>query len=226
VHGLGNSKDNWRGACQAPALRERSLLAFDLPGFGHSSRSPELGYALEDHAGVLASVIDAYAVRSIHIVAHSMGGTIALLLPARILARLQGLFLVEPRLCKTSCGIAAEAAQGTFERFNAEIFPRFRKRYSSDPRVAFDLDRADPEAFYTGACSLVGWTERSELVGRFAAVPCRKGFIYGQRNRHLDELRAVDDALQFEIAGAGHFVMDDNPGGFYAQLGALLPPAE
>ncbi len=225
VHGLGNSKDNWRGAWAAGALRGRSLLAFDLMGFGHSPRPSGFGYTLEDHAGVLAAVIDAHAVRSIHLVAHSMGGTIALLLPTRIMARLHGLFLVEPRLCKSSCGIAAEAVQGTFEHFSTEIFPRFRQRHSRDPHTAFDLDRADPEAFYTGGCSLVGWTQRHELFGRFAAAPCRKAFIYGQHNQHLDELGAVDDALKFEIPNAGHFSMNDNPDAFYGQLAALLPPA-
>jgi pimeloyl-ACP methyl ester carboxylesterase len=222
VHGLGCSKDNWRKAWEHRALRGMSLLAVDLPGSGHSPGVPDFSYELEDYAGILAALIDAYAVRDVHLVAHSMGGTIALLLPVRTLARFRNLALVEPRLVQSSCGIAAEAVQGSFEQFAAEIYPRFRQRLSVDPRTAYDLDRADPDGFYKSGCSMMRWTAGDEMLQRFAGAPGRKAFIYGGNNRHLEELGRIDESCKIEIPRAGHFVMHDDPQAFYHQLGALL----
>jgi pimeloyl-ACP methyl ester carboxylesterase len=222
VHGLGSSKNNWRDAWASRDLREKSLLAFDLIGFGHSPRSSGLDFTLEDYAELLAGVIDAYAVRNIYVVAHSMGGTIALLLPQRTLTRIKNLILIEPRLKNSSCGFAAEAALGDYRQFESELFPRYRQRMSGNRRATSDLDLADPQAVYDSGRSLVRWTRHDEMLDRFQRAPCPKAFVYGGLNTHLEELGAVDDRLKFEIPGAGHFAMHDEPALFYRQLGALL----
>ena len=59
VHGLGCSKLSWRSAWMRPELRDMSLLAIDLPGFGHSPCPEDFGCELEEHAEVLAGVVDA-----------------------------------------------------------------------------------------------------------------------------------------------------------------------
>ena len=109
VHGLGCSKESWRRAWSSPALYGCSLLAIDLPGFGASPRPPDFSYDLEDQAGLLAGVIDAHASRRVCVVAHSMGGTVATLLPDAASRRVDSLVLVEGRLLASSCGIASEA---------------------------------------------------------------------------------------------------------------------
>jgi pimeloyl-ACP methyl ester carboxylesterase len=151
-----------------------------------------------------------------------MGGTIALLLPNRALARFSSLNLVEPRLKKSSCGIAAEAAKGNFNRFTLEVFPRFRKRVSIDPQTEYDLDRVDLNAFYQSSCSLMHWTHDDEMLRRFDGAPCRKTLIYGELNQHLEELGSIDNALITEIPGAGHFMMHDQPDAFYRELASLI----
>jgi len=222
LHGLGASKENWRQAGAARELRGKSLLGFDLPGFGDSPGSAAFGYELEEQAGILAAVIDSYALRRIYLVAHSMGGTIALLLPSRIISRLECMLLVEPRLRQSSCELGAEIVQGNYENFVSHLVPRLRKRAEIDPEAAFDFDRADPRAFYLSGHSLIRWTRGDQMVRRFRSIPCRKAFIYGQHDKHLEELDAMDRQIAFEIENAGHFVMRDNPALFYRQLGALL----
>jgi pimeloyl-ACP methyl ester carboxylesterase len=151
-----------------------------------------------------------------------MGGTIALLLPGRTLARFESLNLVEARLKQSSCGIAGEAAQGDFHRFTTQVLPRFRQRVSSDPQAAYDLGRVDPNAFYQSACSLIHWTEGDELIRRFNDVPCRKTMMYGGLNRHLEELGIIDDVSKHEVPYAAHFAMHDQPDAFYRSLTTLL----
>jgi len=167
-------------------------------------------------------VIDAFAVRRIHLVAHSMGGTIALLLPPRTLARFESLILVEPRLMKSSCGIAAETALGDIRHFASDVLPAFRQRVSRDAQTSFDLGRADIKAFYEGACSLIEHTQGDEMLQRFRSVPCNKAFVYGGLNQHLEELRLIDEKFQFEVPDAGHFTMYDEPQVFYRLLSELI----
>ncbi len=222
VHGLGCSKDCWRTAWQRPELRGRSLLAPDLPGFGHSACPPEFSADLAGYARVLAALIDAHALRRIHLVAHSMGGSIALLLPAHVLSRLESLVLVEPRLFRSSCGIAGETADISCDEFRRSVFPKLRRRMSGDPRVVFDLDRADASAFYASSRSLIQWSASRALLERFQQADCRKFFIHGEDNLHLQELVFLEPALTIAIEGAAHFVMNDNPDGFYDCLSDIL----
>ena len=104
------------------------------------------------------------------------------------------------------------------------VYPRFRQRYAAHPRIAHDLNRADPGAFYAGACSLVETVQDPSLMNRFIALSCRKALIYGQRNRHLEELSGLPDDWKIEIPNAGHFAMDDNPAIFFDRLASLLTP--
>jgi len=222
VHGLGCSKDGWSAAWQRPELRDRSLLAPDLPGFGHSACPPGFTADLSQYARVLGALIDAHALRRIHLVAHSMGGSIALMLPPQVLSRLENLVLVEPRLFRTSCGVAAEAAKVSPDEFHRSVFPAMRQRISGDPHAAFDLDRSDPDAFYASSLSLVQWSAHHALLERFEQADCRKFFIYGAENQHLQELAFVPPALTIAFENDAHFVMNDNPDRFYDCLSAIL----
>ena len=222
LHGLGCSKDNWRDAWAVRALRDKSLLSIDFLGFGRSPRPTHFGYTLEDHAAVLAAVIDSHALKRIHVVAHSMGGTVALLLPPRTLSRLSSLILVEARLSKSSCGIAAEAVNFTLEEFISRQFSRIQRRISTDARLEYDLKRADPAAFYRSACSLVDWTRGSKMLEKFDSVPCSKLFVYGSDNRFLEEVGEIRAELIAGIRESGHFVMHDNPEDFYQRVIATV----
>jgi len=77
VHGLGEAglRDFY------PVLRalgeKRQVIAFDLPGFGRSSKSNE-EYSPVRYAAVVRSIIDRYAGGFADVLGHSMGGAIAL----------------------------------------------------------------------------------------------------------------------------------------------------
>lgn len=218
VHGLGCSKKSWRDAWSRPELRDKSLLAVDLPGFGHSPLPDNFSCELEKHAEILATLVDAYASRKIHLVAHSMGGSVAMLLPERILARLQRLTLIEARLLASSCGVASGSAEVDFEKFETETFPQFRKLVARDRRSAFDLDQVDLEAFYKTARSLTRWAGSEDLLRRFQGCPCPNSFVYGADNAHLEELKYIDERCKVRITEAGHFVMQDQPRALYHHL--------
>jgi pimeloyl-ACP methyl ester carboxylesterase len=226
VHGLGCSKESWRKAWSAPSLYGKSLLAIDLPGFGASARPADFSHDLEEQAGLLASIIDAHASRHLWVVAHSMGGSIATLLSPMVARRLDGLILVEARLLRASCSVSTLAAAVDADTFAAKTFPAFRRRVAMDRRAAFDLDRADRDAFYLCSRSLVEYTSGAGLVERFGALDCAGAFVYGADNGHLAELDRIEAGLLHEIADAGHFVMNDNPDAFYPLLARLTGEPE
>jgi len=222
VHGLGCSKQSFVTAFERAELRDWSLLAFDLPGFGRSPRPDHYRHDLKDQAKLLKALLDAHASRRIVLLAHSMGGTLSLLLPGPVLSRLAGMVLVEPRLLASSSTISAETNRHEFDDFLHSFWPHLRARVAADPSEAFDLEHADPVAFYRSARSLGEWTRRADLVGAFLSSGCPRCFVYGDRNTHLGELAALPVSEQLRIPGAGHFPMQDNPEAFYRGLAGLL----
>ena len=220
VHGLGCSKENWRDAWSRPELRDRSLLAPDLPGFGHSPCPTDFSADLSGYAQIIHALIDAHAVRRIHLVAHSMGGSACLLLPDRVLARLESFVLIEPRIFLSSCAVASVAVGVTYEEFTATVFPAIHRQLSRDSRMAYDLGRADIRAFYNSSQSLIDWTSRRALLERYELADCRKYFVYGAENGQLQELSFIRPTVSVE--SAAHFVMRDNPDGFYTCLARIL----
>jgi len=222
VHGLGCSKSSFAQLWSRAEFRDWSLLAIDLPGFGRSPRPADYSYDLQQQAQVLAGLLDQRASRRVHLLAHSMGGTAALLLDARMLSRLANLVLVEPRLVAESCGVASEAALVPEAGFEASFLEPFRRRVATDPRVSFDAGQADPAAFRRSAVSLMHWAGSGEMLGRFTGAPCPAWFVYGADNRHLTEVRALPPEQVVMIEGAAHFPMQDNPDAFYGALSVLL----
>jgi len=222
VHGLGCSKQSYAEAFRREELREMSLLAFDLPGFGRSARPEDYRHDLRDQAGLVHALLDANASRRIILLAHSMGGTLSLLLPGPVLSRLAGLVLVEPRMLAASSTVSAEANRFEFDDFMRRFWPAFRTRVAADPSQAFDLEHADPVAFYLSARSLGHWTRSADLVAVFLSADCPRCFVYGDRNAQLGELAVLPASRQLRISRSGHFPMQDNPDGFYRGLARLL----
>ncbi len=218
VHGLACSKHSFAQAWQSEDFRDQSLLALDLPGFGRSSRPENFSHDLEQQGRILAALIDQHASRRIHLVAHSLGGTIAVLIPRRSLARLQSLVLVEARLMRESCGITAKISAMSFAQFEQQFLPEYKASLSPARRALFDLDRADPVAFYRSACSLMHWVDTQELPARLLAAPCETAFVYAETCRCQAELAALRDIEQVFIPDAGHFIPVENPGVFYDRL--------
>jgi pimeloyl-ACP methyl ester carboxylesterase len=95
VHGLGNKgARDWDGLITVLA-RDYRVVAFDLPGFGHSSKGNEL-YSPENYAACLRYLmVEHVHARTFSLVGHSMGGAIALRYAARYPLDVTALVLVD-----------------------------------------------------------------------------------------------------------------------------------
>jgi pimeloyl-ACP methyl ester carboxylesterase len=219
IHGLGCSHDSFRDLEAQPALRECSALVPDLYGFGNSGRSEEFSYSMEAQAEICAGLLRQFRYERLHVVAHSMGGAIALLLPQDVLNSAESFASVEGNLTSADCGVASRRAAGVpYEQFKAEILPEYKIKFGD----YVSLDLASPIAYYRSACSLVEWSDSGKLLDKFLNLRCRKCYFYADQNCEGPSVGATKSIRQVEIKGSGHFIMDDNPTQFYAELAKFI----
>jgi pyruvate dehydrogenase E2 component (dihydrolipoamide acetyltransferase) len=94
LHGFGADLNAWMFT--QPALAEgRRTIALDLPGHGGSTKDVGPGDA-DTLTGAVEGALAALAIERVHLVGHSMGGAIAILLAARRPERVATLTLIAP----------------------------------------------------------------------------------------------------------------------------------
>jgi len=130
VHGFGGRLENW-SANQAALADGRTVVALDLPGHGESSMDVGSG-SLDELATVVLGFMDALGIERAHLVGHSMGAALCLVLADREPGRVRTLTLVGP--AGTGQKIDAEFIRGYIgARRREEIEPLMRMLYV-DPR--------------------------------------------------------------------------------------------
>ncbi|WNB99374.1 alpha/beta hydrolase [Streptomyces sp. CGMCC 4.7035] len=147
VHGLGAASMVYNAHIAArPELAGRRTLFVDLPGHGISDRPADFGYTLEDHADALAAALDEAEVTGAELVAHSMGGSVAIVLAHRRPDLVSRLVLMEanldpyPTLDAGSSGIATYTEDeyvdnGGHARVLEKIGPTWRRPCASPTRA-------------------------------------------------------------------------------------------
>lgn len=101
LHGFLCSSSLWTETV-FPNLSEEGksnyrFIAVDLLGFGRSPKPRDCSYTLSDHVEAIErSVIHAKGLDSFHLVAHSMGCTIALALAAKYAKSVKSITLIAP----------------------------------------------------------------------------------------------------------------------------------
>ena len=101
LHGMGASVFSWREV-MAPLAQSRTVIAFDRPGFGLTSRpmpgdwQGESPYSAESQVNLTVGLLDAQGIQKAVLVGHSAGGSIAVLTALRFPERVSALVLVSP----------------------------------------------------------------------------------------------------------------------------------
>jgi pyruvate dehydrogenase E2 component (dihydrolipoamide acetyltransferase) len=134
VHGFGGRLENW-SASQGALADGRTVIALDLPGHGESSLDVGTG-SLDELAAVVLAFLDALGIDRAHLVGHSMGAALSLVLADREPKRVRSLTLVGP--AGTGQTINADFIRGYIgARSPDEIVPLLRSLYV-DPRHVTD----------------------------------------------------------------------------------------
>jgi pimeloyl-ACP methyl ester carboxylesterase len=219
IHGLGCSKVSFHHFWHNSRLGHFSALAPDLIGFGGSDKPKGFSYTMEAQAKVCADILATFPKKHLHIVAHSMGGAIGLLLPDEILNRVQTFVNVEGNLIDADCGIVSRKIASTpADRFKTDLLPRMQRAFNQLGDGYADIDSCSPQALYLSAQSLVDWSDGGKLLQRFRRLGCRRVYFFGDENEGHPTLSHLEDIDQIKISGSGHFPMNDNPNEFYEKL--------
>jgi len=227
IHGLGCAKESFADAFQNPALAPYSLAAIDLPGFGDSPLPEGFSCALEDHAQVCLATLASLPHGAVHIAGHSMGGAIAVLLAERLGKRLASLVSIEGNFIGSDCTVSRRAVSITYDRFRErlrrELMLAARGPEEKGMRLWAEWSaKSNPRAFTESARSLVEWSDSGKLLSHFLALPCRKAYFFGERNRTIPVLSRLGPVPAIMINRSGHFLMNDNSDEFYTKLAAVL----
>ncbi|MEV4441826.1 alpha/beta hydrolase [Streptomyces sp. NPDC049577] len=225
VHGLGATSPVYFAEVAAhPALAGRRSLLIDLLGFGISDRPTGFDYTLESHADALAEALTAAGVTGAELVAHSMGGSVAIVLAARHPRLVSRLVLVDANLDPItpvrgpgSSGIAtyteAEFVGGGWQEV----------RDAAGPHWWSTMRLAGLEALHRSAVHLTRGTVPTmremllELtIPRTYLVPAADGPLPG-----ADRLEAAGVGV-VAIPDCGHNIMLDNPETFARATAAAL----
>jgi pimeloyl-ACP methyl ester carboxylesterase len=97
LHGLGGNKTSFFDTVAA-LTPEHRVHAFDLPGFGSSSKPARAGYDAPYFARAALSFMDAMGIERAHLVGNSMGGRVALEVALTEPDRVASLSLLAPAL--------------------------------------------------------------------------------------------------------------------------------
>lgn len=223
VHGLGCSRETFQSLWQAPGFERCSLLVPDLLGFGDSEKPTAFSYTMEDQARIVAAMLERFSFKRLHLVAHSLGGAVALLLPEKLLAVTTSFVNVEGNLVPEDCGLVSRRTINvSFEEFESHYFPYFKTQFNDPAKHHVYLEQTTAHAFYESSSSLVAWTDSGELLEKFLALPCKKVYFHGERNSGLEAIKHLGEIPTLSIAESGHFMMNENAGAFYERLAEFL----
>lgn len=225
VHGLGC--DGSFFAAQAAELDLGFLpwLVPDLLGHGASARPTDpLACRMESQAAALADLLTAEGVAEVVLVAHSMGGPVALRL-AEVLeteggARPVGLVYAEGNLDENDAFLSRGVAEQPWEAFEAEGWPALLAGLERQPGASSylrTLRSAGPRAVHASSVSLVAHSREAVTTALLRRLDCPKLFLFGERNqgRFTSEGLARRLGEVLFVPGAGHAMHEENPPAFW-----------
>jgi pimeloyl-ACP methyl ester carboxylesterase len=238
VHGsVMNGEMTW--ASQRPLAERWRLIVIDRPGFGASSATDRVDFAVD--AGLVAGILDRLpelcGVEHAHLVGHSYGGVVSLLAAAMRLEAIRSLTVIEPPAFGIAAGDSATDALVSRLKEHWQSGPRddppeFLRRFLALVGSAAKLPNPLPPPLAQGAAMLVverGPWEAEIPMRRLAVAPFPKLVVSGG---HAAAFDATCDVLERElgaersvIAGAGHSVQQTGDP-FNRRLEAFLTGAQ
>lgn len=250
VHGLSSYHSFWE--YQIPHYAERyRVLALDLPGYGQSGR-PDAPYTPPWFAGVVSGWMDAVGVGSAPIMAHSMGGQIAMTLALQEPDRVEALVLAGPAGFErftpgeirfmTNFWTEDQALRATEQELRATFTAvAFNRPDNGVERLLEERVRmAKTEAFRGTSVAVsrsIAGMVNHPVLDRLGELRVPTLIVYGTDDRmipnpvfHGGATRriaeagrdAIPDAQLVMLPGAGHTVHHDDPDGFHRAVDPFL----
>jgi pimeloyl-ACP methyl ester carboxylesterase len=250
LHGLRSYGRTFAGL--AATLEERfHVLALDQRGRGESEWDPDRSYFTPTYVSDLEALVARIGAERFHLLGHSMGGMNAMLYAERNPGRLLSLILedsgpeAQENLSAGLQRILAElertplsfpdldAARAFWRSIRPDVTEEAIESRTLNSMVERDgriVWRHDQEGIAACRIAQARAAKRLDLWPAVDAIDCPTLVLRGARSDYLDAERVAQMCRRNpriraeEIAGAGHYVHDDNPVAFNRSVGDFLEP--
>ena len=245
LHGLRSYARTFAGVAAAlqPGWR---VIALDQRGRGHSDWDPQQRYDTLTYVADLEAVVAALGLARFHLLGHSMGGANAIVYAARHPGQVRSLVVEDMGPGASASSAGAERIQrelaGTPQRFAdwaaARAFWRSIRPGVTEEAIDSRVLHSLREDASTGS---IVWRHDQEGIAQarrriapvdlwpsMLAIACPVLLVRGAQSDFLSEATADAVAARcahvrhIAIAGAGHYVHDDQPEAFHATVRAFL----
>jgi pimeloyl-ACP methyl ester carboxylesterase len=227
IHGIGASVFIWRFLF--PLLQKHyRLTAFDLTGFGKSSKDRRFDYGLDSQAAMIIKALSAIGIERAHLVGSSMGGAVALWMARESFARFPKVAVLGPAAdsALVSSKVKHLAATAPFLRhsLNRQTMRMFLRRVVVNKGLVTDdvvekylepfLDNGDTLHAFIASTSLLS---DSRLPSGLSDIKSEVLIVWGEHDlqvprRSLDRvIKAIKHSHLAVHRNAGHHIMEDDP---------------
>ncbi|MFJ7022080.1 alpha/beta fold hydrolase [Streptomyces sp. NPDC101117] len=240
-HGTPFSSYVWRGVARALA-RDHQVFVWDMPGYGRSEKTAGQDVSLAAQAHVLTGLLAHWGLDEPLVVAHDIGGAVALRAHLLHGARYRALALVDPvalapwgspffRLVREHSDVLAQLPPA----LHAALVRAYISS-TGGPGLRPDvlerlvepwLDPAGQAAFYRQIAQ-ADQRHTDEIQSRYGDIGIPVLVCWGEEDNWIPvakgrELAALVPGACFEVfAGAGHLVQEDAPAELVAALHSFL----
>ncbi|MHA1187165.1 MAG: alpha/beta fold hydrolase [Candidatus Heimdallarchaeota archaeon] len=223
IHGLGSSKEDFQDAIEYPELQNYNLLSVDLLGHGDSDKPKNFAYTMAEQAIKLKElIIQLNLDKNIILIAHSMGGPIAILLAELFKEKIKAIVYAEGNIDLGDCFFSNSIiAENSFEEWKNESFQKTVEMLKS---LGIDMqnytmlfEKAGPETIYFSSHDLLQISKKDTLIQNLVDLKTPILPIFGEKNK--DKFSSEEKLAKYfqimYVANSGHSMMIDNPDEFY-----------
>jgi 2-succinyl-6-hydroxy-2,4-cyclohexadiene-1-carboxylate synthase len=231
IHGLGYHKNWFSDHFLRFELHQYSWIVPDLMGHGTSSRpQTQQAYTMDQQAEYLAAILEKEEVNQVRVIAHSMGGPIAVSLlellscssSRNIESRL--LLYLEGNLDEGDAFFSSKVAEVSFEEYKENFAPWCERVLETTEEGSMRswvkaLRKAGSFTVWASSRSLVKVSEKGNLFNRLRdSFDGPTYFVFGEKNKGIyssEELLKKNDMPVLYVPNAGHAMHEENPSEFW-----------
>ena len=233
LHGLGDNKKTFDPVFKSDLLKDFNILTADMIGFGESEKPLDFDYCLKKQSDMIFDLIEYLNLNNIYIVAHSFGGTAAVLLAEKLKSLLKAFVNCEGMLTEEDITWSKTIYNQKINEFKEKGFKDFKERikkasikYPSNKVYYQQLQKTIPEAMYLSVKSMIDFINKEDLIKKFVDLECRKYYIFGEnshkRENKTEVLLKEYNIPVYYVPESGHFMVIDNAEEFYKKIKMII----
>ncbi|MBE4734891.1 alpha/beta fold hydrolase [Streptomyces caniscabiei] len=218
VHGLGaTSSAYFTEVAVHPLLAGRRSLLVDMLGHGISDRPADFDYGLEAHADALARALTAAHVTGAELIAHSMGGSVGIVLASRHPGLVRRLVMIDSNLDPLVPTHGVVGSNGIAAYSEEEFLAGGREEFAELAGAQWwaTMRLVGPEALYRSAARLAQGT-RPTMRELLLDLKIPRTYLHPEADGPVPGTDALTEAgvTVVPIPACGHNIMLDNPEAF------------